>query len=274
MAPDPNHRHASDERTTATLVDLYLTEPESPDGEEALAIIHYRGGAEEFLHGAGLARSESELERIAGADILAQLGWGVRTYVEESVPILLELLGDPVDAVVSAAAIALSHRGDPRSIEPLIGLSNHPNPAVRYGVVLALGAQEEPTAVSGLVALTHDVDRDVRNWATFGIAQLTELDTPEIRDALFLRTEDEDAEVRGEALIGLSMRADPRALALVRREISGEFRGSWVVEAAGLLAHPSLQPLLESLYDRLDPEDQERFAGAFAEAIESCGEGN
>lgn len=270
MAPDSNHRHAFDLRPSEELVSLYLSDPDSDEGEEALSILHYRGGVEELGHGIRLAKSPNEIERIAGADLLAQLGWGEPTYLEETVAILIELLSDPVDSVVSSAAIALSHRHHPRCIGPLLSLASHPNPAVRYGVVLALGGREESDAVSGLIELTRDRERDVRNWATFGISQLIELNSPEIREALIARADDEDPEIRGEALIGLSLRADPRALAFVQREVRGDFHGSWAVEAAGRLGHPTLHPLLEELFLRLDPEDREQFGGVFTEAIESC----
>ena len=270
MAPDPRHRHAWDGRPTRDLVELYLTDPESDEGGQALAVIHYRGGAEEFAHGARLARGASEKERVAGADILAQLGWGERTHLEDSVAILLQLLHDSSEDVVSAAAIALGHRNHPRAIQPLVELSGHPNPEVRYGVVHGLSEHDDVSAIAALIRLASDPDRDVRNWATFGIAQQTDLDSPKIREALLARTEDDDSEIRGEALLGLARRGDARVLPLVRRELSGEFHGDWAVEAAELLAHPSLYPLLEALQLRLEPEDHVRFEQSFSDALRSC----
>jgi HEAT repeat protein len=251
-------------------VELYLADPESDEGGQALAVIHYRGGSEEFANGARLAKGATEQERIAGADILAQLGWGERTHLEESVSILLELLHDSSEGVVSAAAIALGHRNHPAAIQPLVELSEHPNPDVRYGVVHGLSGHDDLTAVGALIRLASDPDRDVRNWATFGVAQLTELDSPTIREALLARADDHDPEIRGEALLGLARRADARALPLVRRELSGEFHGDWAVEAAELLADPTLYPLLEVLQRRLEPEDHARFERSFADAMKSC----
>lgn len=76
MTRDPNHDHAQDKRTTTELVELYVSDPESDASDQALAIIQYRGGAEEFGCGARLARSNDEAERVLGAAILAQLGSG------------------------------------------------------------------------------------------------------------------------------------------------------------------------------------------------------
>lgn len=267
---DPRHGNAKDERLTQQLVELYLADPESDEGGQALAEIHFRGGSEEFAHGARLARGGTENERIAGADILAQLGGGERTHLEASVSILLELLQDPSEEVVSAAAIALGHRNHRRAIPPLVELSEHPNPEVRYGVVHGLSRHDDLRAVNALVRLSSDPDRDVRNWATFGLAQQADLDSPEIRDALLARAADGDWEIRGEALLGLARRADARALPLVRGELDGEFHGDWAVEAAELLADPSLYPLLTDLQRRLEPEDRVRFERSFADALRSC----
>ncbi len=270
MTTDPRYRHAQDRRPTHDLVELYLADPESDEGGQALAVIHQRGGSEEFGHGERLARGATEQERIAGADILAQLGWGERSHLEDSVSILLELLQDSSEDVVSAAAIALGHRNHPRAIQPLIELSAHPNPDVRYGVVHGLSGHDELNAVGALIRLTSDPDRDVRNWATFGVAQQTDLDLPKIREALLARTDDHDPEIRGEALLGLARRGDARALPLVRSELSGEFHGDWAVEAAELLADPSLYPHLEALQRRLEPEDHLRFERSFSDALKSC----
>jgi HEAT repeat protein len=125
-------------------------------------------------------------------------------------------------------------------------------------------------AVQALIRLARDLDRDVRNWATFGIAQQTDLDSPELREALLARATDDDPEIRGEALIGLARRGDARALSLVRKELSGKFHGDWPVEAAGLLADPSLYPLLEALERCLGPEDRVHFDRSLSDALEAC----
>ncbi|MFT3770542.1 MAG: HEAT repeat domain-containing protein [Minicystis sp.] len=166
MARDPGHAYAKDKRPTDELVELYLVAPDTDDGRQALAILHYRGGDAEFAHGARLAKAATEAERVAGADILAQLGWEERTHLEDSVAILLTLLNDPWDTVVAAAAIALGHRHHSRAIQPLIELARHPSSEVRHGVVHGLTGHEDLAAVATLIELTRDPDRDARDWAT------------------------------------------------------------------------------------------------------------
>jgi len=261
---------AADSRSTEQLVDLFLGSPDSEASHEALIIIHARGGPDEFQHGARLARSTSATERIAGADILAQLGWDMRTFLDESVSVLLELLNDASPDVQAAAATALGHRNSNRAVEPLLRLVRHPDTSLRFGIVLGLSRQDDPRALEGLAQLSHDSDRDVRNWATFGLAQQTDADSEMIREILAARAEDSDPEIRGEALIGLARRQDPRALQLVERELAGEFHGDWAVEAAEHIADSRLHPVLESLYARLDDGDRYRFSNSFADALAAC----
>lgn len=215
-------------------------------------------------------RGASQNERVLGADILSQLGWSDRTFLEESVDILLPMLNDPDPVVIGAAAFALGHRNSARAIAPVLMLINHPSPHVRQGAVHALSRQDDLDAVLGLIELSKDSETDIRDWATFGLAQQTSVDTPGLRDALFERTEDPDAEVRGEALIGLAARQDQRVLGPLGRELSGVFYGAWSVEAATLLKAPSLYPLLASLKERLEPEDLLAFGNEVDQAMAEC----
>ena len=111
---------------------------------------------------------------------------------------------------------------------------------------------------------------DVRDWATFGLASMTGIDTPEIRAALMSRTAEEDAEIRGEALVGLARRKDPRVLDLVKLELQRPFEGNWAVEAAEELADASLLPFLQQGLDVLDADVPERFVDDFMSAMEAC----
>ena len=52
----------------------------------------------------------------------------------------------------------------------------------------------------------------MRDWATFALGSLAPQDTPELRDALASRLEDPDPETRLEAVHGLALRGDMRAV--------------------------------------------------------------
>jgi len=122
---DSGAPQASDPRSTAELVSLYASNPETDEAGQALGIVQYRGGAEEFGIAASLAQSDVAHDRRVAADILAQLGWQDRTYFDESVRILLDLLNDSDAAVLQAAAIACGHRGSPLSVARLVELARH-----------------------------------------------------------------------------------------------------------------------------------------------------
>jgi hypothetical protein len=79
-----------------------------------------------------------------------------------------------------------------------------------------------------------------------------------------------DAEIRGEALIGLARRHHPDALVLVRQELNRPFAGDWPIEAAELLADGSLYPVLQALQESLSPEDKAHFERRFVAALTAC----
>lgn len=86
---------ATDARSTAEIIATYLNCQRKDDAAGSLATVHYRGGSEEFRAGLELLASPDPRERAAGADVLAQLGWQDRTFLEESVDALLNALRDP-----------------------------------------------------------------------------------------------------------------------------------------------------------------------------------
>jgi HEAT repeat protein len=259
-----------DTRSTQELARLYVEDLKADGSGASLTVLHARGGAEELACAIRLSTSEHETERVAGADILAQLGLGQPTHLEASVSRLIDMLQDCSESVVSAACIALGHREDLRAIEPLCRLVTNTSAVVRHGVAFGLAPYaSNPEVVEALTLLTADSDRDVRNWATFGVTH-SDIDTPEVRNALKARTLDDDAEVRGEALMGLALREDKEAYELVRSELEGELQGAWAVEAATELADPRLRPVLEALRTRLTEVDRAFFNSTFAEAIKAC----
>jgi hypothetical protein len=72
--------------------------------------VHYRGGKTEFRAGIKLLASDDPLERSVGADVVAQIGWRDRAFLDESVDALLFALGDHDVSVVPSVIFALGHR--------------------------------------------------------------------------------------------------------------------------------------------------------------------
>lgn len=267
---DPNAPQASDPRSTAELVALYLENPETDEAGQALAIVQYRGGHEEFEIAARLAGSAVARERRVAADILAQLGWQDQTFLDESTKILVRLLHDPDDGVLQAASIACGHRQSSRCVSRLVELARHPSVDVRYGVTFGLSGQDDPAAITALTLLSTDKDRDVRDWATFALGSQTEIDTPELREALRARLRDADPEIRGEALVGLGRRHDEDLKTPILEELSGEFYGDWAFEAAGAIADPDFASALEGMRTRMSADLPERFFQRLDAALLAC----
>jgi HEAT repeat protein len=270
MSDEIHWSWADDTRSTADLVKCALATDDEDEYWSAIAALHFRAGPEEVAAGIRLCQSLDADERRIGVNILAQLGWEKPTFLDETVPVLIERLADSDEDVIAAAGIALGQRGDPRAIPHLIQLKSHLNPDIRFGVIRGLSCQSDPAAIAALIELSADSADHNRDWATFALATLVEVDTPELRSALLARLADAGPEVRGEALIGLAQRGDQRVVAALQRELQGEFSGSWALEAAEIIADPVLHPHLQALYARLDEENRSFFGSNFATALAAC----
>jgi HEAT repeat protein len=159
-----------------------------------------------FDRAAKLCRSSTAGERALGADILGQLGIPERAFPEESFAAVLKLLSDSDINVLCSAILALQHIDAERAAAHVTPFSNHPNEDVRSAVAFALCGVEGEAALRTLLSLAKDEDGDVRNWATFGLGQQSEADTPEVREALAagLRDREEDVRSRGDHWSGAS----------------------------------------------------------------------
>lgn len=256
----------SDPRTNEELVSLALAEADEDKAWEAVTILHYRASREVLDLAGRLCESECPQERSLGANVLGQLGVPKRSFPDESLAVLLELIERDDNAdVLNAACVALGHLHDPRAIGPLAGLRNHVSAGVRHGVVVGLAGYEDALAVRTLIALSDDADDLVRDWATFGLGSQIETDTPEIRDALFRRLKDPDHTTRGEALVGLARRKDSRVVEPLIEALLAGFEGSLILEAAAEIGDPRLLPFLVDLRTRRNRPDE-----ALEEAIRKC----
>lgn len=262
--------YAANQTPSLEVAQQYRVALDTGTEDASLALLHYRGGQEEFDIGAEFARSADALDRVVGARILGELGWGKDTFLEESIEILIELLADSDEQVLSAALSCLGRRRATDAIPLVIPFVSHKNPDVRFGAVMALTCQSDLAAIHGLIQLARDTDRDVRNWAAFGIGSMTEIDIPELRDVLFELCADEDGEIRGEALVGLAHRRDPRGLQPLIQELQREFVGNWCLEAAELWALPELHPLIVRLQASLEGKGASMFDRDFERSLQAC----
>lgn len=174
--------------------------------------------------------------RALGADLVGQATSVDADLGEPAVRLLLpqlEVEQDP--GAIESIITALGHVGDPAAIAAVMARANHVNEDVRFAVAYTLpilGLTNDSLAT--MRELTRDPDSDVRDWATFGLAQ-SDSDDAATRQALFARIHDLDDDTRAEAMYGLAKRGDERVRDPLRLELEREDVGSLFVEAAALI---------------------------------------
>lgn len=259
-------RAKSDARPSAKLIQAALKSKDDEAYGDIVAILHARGGDTEFRLAKELCSDSDLSKKLLGTEILGQLGWSARTFLEESVTLLIEMLQETDPTLLRCVAIALGHRGTPRAIPALLKHKDHPDAGVRYGVVFGLLGQEDPQAIQALVLLSNDPDQEVRNWATFGLGSQIDTDTPALQQALLARTQDKHQETRGEAMVGLARRKHSQARTLIRKELTRRDLSPLALEAAEELGdtalYSDLLKLKQSLQRHKDPYLLERLEAA------------
>lgn len=176
--------------------------------------------------------------RARGLDVLAQIGRSAdhpsNSFSDESFAVVSRTLQHeqeirPLDSAIAA----LGHLDNPAGIPLIIQYSSHPDSEVRFSVAGALGSfANDPRSAECLLLLMKDADEEVRDWATFGLGVLGDLDSPEIRDALFQRLSDSYEDVRLEAMAGLGKRRDQRILPCLLAKLEQSDAAIPVIEAA------------------------------------------
>jgi methionyl-tRNA formyltransferase len=266
-------------RDTAELVRLAVGEWDSGDEwAPYLSALGWRGTPDVLAAIEPLAGDPDTRARSVAAFVAGQLGAPLRTLPAESAA-LLERMGaresDP--RVLAVIAQAFGNLGDQWGLEWLLRTRGHPDAAVREGVVTALAGRSGARVVGALIELSADGDAAIRDWATFALGALAEQDSPELRDALAARLADADPDARIEAVHGLAVRGDARAvepaLALLG---AGERGGSlWTrhalqeaaIRLGALSGDPRFARHLPSLDDGWRGTTLER---ELARAIERC----
>ena len=201
-------------RTFDELLELGRAEWTS-DAEWApyLSALAYRGNEEVLFRACAMAEDGDALERGIAAFLLGQLGTPVRTFPGESAAALEAMAAREQDpGVLEAIAHGFGHLGEPYGLDPLLALARHPEARVREAAAIALAGREAPGAMDALIRLSHDERSEVRDWATFALGMLAAQDTIELREALAARLADPDPETRLEAVHGLALRGDARAV--------------------------------------------------------------
>jgi HEAT repeat protein len=199
------------------------------------------------LLGHGYAR-----ERSLGADIVGRLVGVDPGARDTALAALIPALASESEPCATASMVAaLGHVGSPEALDAIVGLAGHSDPGVRLAVAFAT-ATLSPQPLShevrfALIKLSGDSEPEVRDWATFGLGTLSGDDGPDVRAALLARAEDPQHTTRAEALFGLAVRRDPRAVPHLIRALESPSVVGLELDAAAEAADPRLLPALWAL---------------------------
>lgn len=205
-----------------------------------------------FEASTSLVGGEHERERTLGADLLGRLvGVDPEAGPDVERALLSALQNECAPHAIASMVAALGHVGDPGALTQIIPLHRHLDAGVRLAVAFAV-ATISPRPLSdevklGLIRLSRDEDPEVRDWATFGLGTLSNEESPDVTAALLARASDPYHEARAEALFGLAVRRDPRAVPHLIRALESAHVQGLELDAAAEAADPRLLPALWAL---------------------------
>jgi HEAT repeat protein len=111
--------------------------------------------------------------------------------------------------------------------------------SVIAGDVPLVGSDFADENLRRLIAFTTDADFSNRDWAVLLLAQ-QEIDRPDVRSALLRAAQVEEGIVRAQAVWGLALIDPQSALPFVQQGLKEAEVFYDIIEAAGVIAHPSL----------------------------------
>lgn len=214
----------------------------------------------------GMVYSKDHIKRDMAASILSQIAYPSKSFKGEAVYLLGRLLDDKHEDVITSAIYGFGHRRCTRFANKIASLGNTRYLQIKEALSFTLGWYENQESINTLIRLMQDKNDDVRNWATFSLAQINESNTQTIRDALFHNLSDQVLEIRGEALLGLARRKDERVKDAILDDLQKPFYGSWIFDA--IMEMPDKQYLIyfENYTKTLKQEDIEAFDHNIIEA--------
>lgn len=232
-----------------------------------------RGNDEVLKMAKNLAYSKDPVYRDIAGSILSQIAYKSKSFNGESRHLLGKLLNDPHEDVVTSAIYGLGHRPCLRYCNKLASLVTvSTSLQMREALSFSLGHCRSEKAIDALIRLTHDENFDVRNWATFELAQINDINSQKIRDALYEKLHDSESEVRGEALLGLALRKDERVKEAIIEDLQREFYGSWILTAIVEMPDARYKQYFEKYIVTLNEEDQKAFQRDIEEATQALKE--
>ncbi len=194
----------------AVLVEEILHYREDDDERDVLlSMLHARGGLDVFILARGLCFSAIPNERLAGIQILRELGRPEFLFARETVALVRELISrEDNDRVAAWMVTVLTWRGTEEDLPLVLSYAYDHRSDVREAVAHSVtNLATDIRVVPALVFLSNDQsDRDTRSYATYSLSEEVDIDSAEIIDALRVRLDDDDSVVRMIAQRGLARR--------------------------------------------------------------------
>ena len=193
-------------------------------------------------------------------DVLRHLGREAQPLAMQTLELFAKMVAaEPPAELLAGIANACVDFHDDAVVTMLAPHAAHADEAVREAVLHALRRSSRPEAIAALITLSRDPEDELREWATFALgSQLPLVDGPEIRLALAARLTDSHEPTRDEAVMGLGLRGDARALGPLRTQLERGFVGVALFEAARALASPVLLEPLKALEQKSKLTSEER----------------
>lgn len=215
-----------DTRTTPELVAAALALAHATAGTDDWGEHHAvlwraaEDGAAAAPLGIELLGSDDPVARAVGCDLLGDACYHNESLRADTAGRLVQLAGRETDAHVLCRLVGgLERTEDPRGVAVLVALAGHPDAELREQVArsfaLLLTGRPDGPDIRVLLTLSRDPEDEVRNWATFTLGFQAEVDSSEIRAALWERTTDPHPDTRVEGIQGLARRHDLRAVPLL-----------------------------------------------------------
>lgn len=208
-------------------------------------------------------------ERVCAWEIIGDLCNGRPQHVERSWTVVRghldhETSPEVVESAINALHYMAANDADEQMIDEARSfLLTHTEAApssirlaVAQGLPWCLGDPPDERVVSGLIGLTRDPVDDIRDWATFGLAEMADVDSSEVRAAFKQRLTDEHEDTRAEATVGLALRGDHVVKAPLLTELASDRVGRLAVHSASLLADDDFLPLLVALREWWDVDGE------------------
>lgn len=228
---------------------------------ELVSQLHDREPAEVWALVSPLAESDEVGLQQLVPDVLRSLGREAQPLAVQTIELLAKMVSrNPAPEVLACIANACVDLHDDQVISLLAPFASHADDTVREAVLHAVRRSSRPEALQALITLSCDPVDELREWASFALgSQLPLVDGAEIRAALAARLTDAHEPTRDEAVMGLGLRGDARALGPLRAQLERGFVGVALFEAARALASPKLREPLEALLQNPKLSDEERI---------------